>query len=396
MAQSSAKRMRSWQGPALFSFGFRPFFFFGAIWAGLAMCLWLAMLAGVVDFPTRFDRISWHAHEFLFGYLGAVIAGFLLTAVPNWSGRLPIVGWWLVGLFALWCAGRIAILYSQWLPLLVAPSLDLAFPVLLGLLILREIIAGKNWSSLIVVALLLAFTFANALFHYNAVSGDYAAYEVGLRFGLATAVMMIVVIGGRIVPSFTRNWLAQQESSAHPAAPMLWFDKIVLLASLPILALWTIRPNEITTGVCLLVFGGLHLLRLARWQGHHTLAEPLVFVLHASYAFVPLGAIALGLEQVLVNHAAAEALHLWMVGAIGTTTLAVMTRATLGHTGQKLSAGRATVAIYLFIFGAAFTRFLASAYPELSYVSGTFWLLAFSGFAFVYGPFLVNPKPNHA
>ena len=145
MAQTSAEQMRAWQGPALFSYGFRPFFLFGAIWVVLAMLVWLAALTGATDLPTRFDQVSWHAHEFLFGYLSAVLASFLLTAVPNWTGRLPMIGWRLAALFSLWVAGRIAVFFSAYLPVAVAPFADLAFPLVLGGLILREIVAGKNW-----------------------------------------------------------------------------------------------------------------------------------------------------------------------------------------------------------------------------------------------------------
>ncbi|APG49177.1 NnrS family protein [Phaeobacter porticola] len=183
MPQSSAEQMRSWKGPAIFSFGFRPFFLFGAIWVIVAMGLWMAVLMGGIDLPSRFDRGSWHAHEFLFGYLGAVLAGFLLTAVPNWTGRLPIVGWRLVGLFAVWCVGRATILFSQQFPPLLAPAIDLAFPIMLGCLILREIVAGKNWRTLIVLALLAVFTLANVLFHYEALVGDYVAQGYGLQVG---------------------------------------------------------------------------------------------------------------------------------------------------------------------------------------------------------------------
>ncbi len=395
MVQSSAEQMRRWNGPAIFSFGFRPFFLFGTLWVVVAMGLWLAVLMGGVNLPTRFDSGSWHAHEFLFGYLGAVLAGFLLTAVPNWTGRLPMVGWRLAGLFALWIAGRIAILLSGALPPIVAPAIDLAFPIVLSGLILREIIAGKNWRNLIVLALLSVFTLANALFHYEAFVGHYAAQGYGLRLGLAIALMMIAVIGGRIIPSFTRNWLVREQHAVRPVPPMQRFDKLTLLLSLPILAIWTLAPFLATTGLCLLVFGILHVMRLTRWQGHHTLTEPLVFVLHASYAFIPLGAFALGLDQFMGNPVTAGAQHLWMAGAIGAMTLAVMTRATLGHTGRELTAGKATVAIFLCVFAAALMRFLTPLHPGLSTLSGVFWLLAFGGFVLVYGPMLLWPKAEH-
>ncbi len=392
MAQSSAEQIRGWTGPALLSFGFRPFFLFGAIWVVLAMLAWLAILAGIGDLHSRFDGVSWHAHEFLFGYLGAVLAGFLLTAVPNWTGRLPIVGWRLAALFALWVAGRIAISVSQDLPAVVAPVLDLAFPVVLGGLILREIVAGKNWRNLIVLGLLAVFALANGLFHLEALRGDYAAQGFGLRLGVGTAVMMIAVIGGRIIPSFTRNWLVRAGDPARPVPPMQRFDKAVLLSSLPILLMWVVSPMNAPTGIALLVFGALHLLRQGRWAAHRTLSEPLVWVLHASYAFIPLGGFALGADLLLGMPGTAGAQHLWMSGAIGAMTLAVMTRATRGHTGQALHADAATLVIYLCVFGAAITRFLASVWPQLSYVSGLLWLAAFAGFALAYGPLLLCPK----
>lgn len=394
MAQTSAEQIRAWQGPALFSFGFRPFFLFGALWVVAAMVLWLASLTGLTTLPTRFDPVSWHAHEFLFGYLGAVVAGFLLTAVPNWTGRLPLVGWPLAALFALWVAGRTAVLFSAHMPLMVAIIVDLAFPVVLGAMILREIIAGKNWRNLIVLALLSVFTLANALFHIEAMRGGYAAQGAGLRLGVATAVMMIAVIGGRIIPSFTRNWLARTQIAARPSPPMQLFDKLVLLASLPILVAWVMYPGGTLTSIALLVFGVAHFARLTRWQGHRTLSDPLVSVLHAAYAFVPLGGLALGLGQLLGNPGAAGAQHLWMLGAIGAMTLAVMTRATLGHTGQTLAANRATVLIYVCLFASAFARLCAPLWLEASYLAGVLWIAGFAGFVWAYGPSLMFAKPG--
>lgn len=390
MAQTSSQQMRAWRGPALFSFGFRPFFLFGAGWVVVAMVLWLTSMAGLIELPTRFDPVSWHAHEFLFGYLGAILAGFLLTAVPNWTGRLPLVGWPLAALFALWVAGRVAVLFSAMAPPWVAVVVDLAFPVVLGAMILQEIIAGKNWRNLMVLALLSVFTLANALFHLEAMQGGYAAQGVGLRLGVATAVMMISVIGGRIIPSFTRNWLARTDSTARPAAPMQRFDKLVLLASLPILGGWVLHPVGSLTSVALVVFGVAHVARLIRWQGHRTLRDPLVWVLHAAYAFIPLGAFALGLSQLLGNPGTAGAQHLWMAGAIGAMTLAVMTRATLGHTGQTLTANRATVMIYVCVFAAAFVRLAAPLWFEARYIiAGVLWIAAFAGFVLSYGPSLM-------
>ena len=395
MAQTTAERIRSWQGPAVLSFGFRPFFFGAAVWAALAMAVWVPMLSGAVSLPTAFDPVSWHAHEFLFGYLGAVIAGFLLTAVPNWTGRLPIVGWWLGALAVLWLAGRVVIAVSGGLPAGLVAAVDLVFPVTLAGVILREIVAGQNWRNLVVLGMLSVFVIGNALFHWEAATGGYAAQGYGLRLGLGAGVMMIAVIGGRVVPSFTRNWLVKRQGIVLPAPPMQGFDKAALVVLLAALILWVAWPVAMLTGIALALAGGLHVVRLARWAGHRTLAEPLVTVLHAGYAFVPLGALALAAEIAIPGSVGmAGAQHLWMAGAIGLMTLAVMTRATLGHSGQALTAGPGTVMIYVALIVAVLARVAAGMWPGhahgLHMVSGLGWIVAFGGFALVYGALLLR------
>jgi uncharacterized protein involved in response to NO len=362
------------------------------------MALWVPMLSGQVSLPTAFDPVSWHAHEFLFGYLGAVIAGFLLTAVPNWTGRLPIVGWRLGLLALLWLAGRVAVAVSGLLPTGVAATVDLAFPVVLAAAIGREIVAGKNWRNLIVLAMLAVFALGNGLFHWEATRGAYAAQGYGLRLGLAAGVMMIAVIGGRIVPSFTRNWLVRRGPGRLPAAPMQRFDKLALLVLLAALLMWVALPLWAGTGALLAVAGVLHLIRLARWAGYRTAAEPLVMVLHAGYAFLPLGALALAVAILLPGvFGMAAAQHLWMGGAVGLMTLAVMTRATLGHTGQDLHAGPGTVAIYLALVLAVLARVAVGVWTEeaslFHSLAGLAWIGAFGGFAAVYGRYLLRLPP---
>lgn len=395
---TTAQQMRHWSGPAIFSFGFRPFFFGASIWAAVAMALWMAMLLGALALPTAFDPVSWHAHEFLFGYLGAVIAGFMLTAVPNWTGRLPVVGWPLAGLFSLWLLGRAAMTFSGAVPPTLVAAFDLLFPVALTVTMAREIIAGRNWRNLMVVGLVAVFTFANGVFHWEAAQGLYAADGYGLRLGLGAVIMMVSLIGGRIVPSFTRNWLAKRQTAVLPVPPMQTYDKACLLALLTAIIAWLFWPQAAVSGVLLLVAGALHLVRLARWAGYQTLAEPLVWVLHFGYVFVPLGAIALGLAMLFPNvGGTAAAQHLWMAGAIGLMTLAVMTRATLGHSGQTLTAGLGTTALYGLVIIAVLSRVLAGIWPQgisaLHMLSGASWIAAFCGFALLYGRLLVRASP---
>ncbi|MCK0150455.1 NnrS family protein [Marivita sp. S6314] len=396
---TTAEQMRSWDGPTLLTYGFRPFFLGGGLWAVCAMLIWIAELSGGMSLPTAFDPVSWHAHAFLFGYLTAVIAGFLLTAVPNWTGRLPVVGWPLGGLVALWIIGRLAVSFSANLPAVFVAVADLAMPVALAGVIAREIIVGQNWRNLIVLAMLAVFTVANALFHWDAARGVYAAQGVGMRLGLGAAVMMIAVIGGRIVPSFTRNWLAKQGAGRLPTSPMQRFDKAALLVLLAALLCWVIAPGSVVTGGALLLAGGMHLVRLTRWAGDRTLSEPLVAVLHLAYAFVPLGAVALGVETLAPGvFGMAGAQHLWMAGAVGLMTLAVMTRATLGHTGQTLHATPGTTALYAAIVIAVLARLAAGLWPSqaswLHMLAGAGWLAAFGGFALLYGPLLLLKPPQ--
>lgn len=394
---TTGEQMRAWRGLAVLTYGFRPFFFAASLWAALAMAGWIVMLSGHTLLPTAFDPVSWHAHEFLFGYLGAVIAGFLLTAVPNWTGRLPIVGWPLAALFLLWIAGRAAIAVSMRLPPLAVAAADLALPIALAAALAREIVAGRNWRNLPVLLLLGLFAFGNAVFHCEAARGEFAARGLGLRIGLAAAVMMIALIGGRIVPSFTRNWLVANNPGRLPVPPMQALDKAALAVLLAALGAWLWAPDGRATAILLMGAGLLHLFRLGRWAGDRTLGEPLLWVLHLGYAFVPLGAIGLAAARLFPGVIVATAAqHLWMAGAIGMMTLAVMTRATRGHTGRPLAADAPTALLYLALLAAVAARVAAGFWPEQSIwlhrLSGSAWIAAFAGFALIYGPMLLKKR----
>lgn len=382
----------------ILSFGFRPFFFLGSVWAALAMMAWVGMLAGAVEVPTGFEPVDWHAHAFVIGYLGAIVSGFLLTAVPNWTGRAPLTGGRLGVLVLLWIAGRLAVSTSLYLPAWLVVLLDLSFLLMLVAIIAREIVVSDNWRNLIVVVMLLVLIVGGGLFHWQAAQGEIAARSEGFRLMLSAAVMMISLIGGRIIPSFTRNWLVQQGNPARPVPPMALFDKLTLGATLIALTLWILVPWSAWTGLALIGMGVMQAIRLSRWGGHHCLSEPLVWVLHAGYAFIPLGAVVLGVNlhwPDMFDPASGQ--HLWMAGAIGLMTLAVMTRATLGHTGQALTAGPGTMGLYLLLIAAVLARLAAGIVPDAAHVlhllSGSFWCLCFLGFAGIYGRLLLCPRP---
>ena len=391
---SSSIQLRAWKGPAVLGGGFRPMFLLAGAWASLAMIVWIAMLAGLFDLPTRFDPIAWHAHEFLWGYLGAVVAGFLLTAVPNWTGRLPIVGWPLAGLALLWLVGRFAIAVSAMLPPLVVALCDLSFQAVLLLALLREIVAGKNWRNLKVVGLVAAMLAMNALFHWHAAQGVNVADGIATRGGVAVAVTMIALIGGRVIPSFTRNWLAKA-AGRLPVPPGRADDAIIGMTSAALLC-WVVWPHAAVSGALALAAGLANLWRLSRWAGLHTLGEPLLWVLHLGFLFVPVGFLLVGGAVLWPGvFPVMGALHAWLAGAIGIMTLAMMTRVSLGHSGRELSADRSIAAIYLLAATAAISRILAGFLPGAAWMidlAGTAWILAFGLFVIRYASVLAKPR----
>jgi uncharacterized protein involved in response to NO len=390
---TTAEQIRSYRGPVLFSFGFRPFFLFAAAWAALAVALWLPMLAGHLALPTARTPIEWHVHELIYGYVPAVVAGFVLTAVPNWTGRLPVVGAPLAWLFACWLAGRAAIATSAWIGVAVAAAIDVAFLLALAAVIAREIAAAGNSRNLKVLAgvgLLLA---GNVLFHVEAMEGMGAGY--GMRLGIAATILLIMLIGGRIIPSFTRNWLARRGTGRLPA-PFDATDTVAMVVSGAALALWIALPAARVTAWFALAAMAMNLLRLARWAGERTAAEPLVLVLHVAYAFVSAGfglvALAILAPSLIAPSAA---VHGFTAGAIALMTLAVMTRASLGHTGRPLTASPPIQAIYAAALIAALAR-IAAAFDVLRepmlHLSAAAWVMAFGGFVVVYWPLLAQRR----
>jgi len=382
------------QSIALLRYGFRPFFLGAALWAVAAMALWIGFLSDDWSFARAYGAVGWHVHEFLFGYVSAVLTGFLLTAIPNWTGRLPLQGPPLLALFLLWLAGRIAMLAAGRIGVVAAMAIDGVYLPILALTILREIVAGGNWRNLKVTILVVAMALANIVFHAEVARFGAAGY--GLRLGCAAIIGLIILIGGRITPSFTHNWLMRRQSSRLPA-PLGRFDVASLAVAGAALLSWVAAPNWRGTGVLLLLAALAQAARLTRWAGERTWREPIVLILHVGYGFVPLGALVLGsaiLWPALIPPS--SALHAWTTGGIGTMTLAVMTRASLGHTGRDVAATPATIVIYGAIVIATLTRvaapFLPSLYEQMLVAAAVAWVVAFGGFVVAYGPMLVRAR----
>ncbi|MFA7637979.1 MAG: NnrS family protein [Parvibaculum sp.] len=382
---------------ALFSYGFRTFFLGGALWAFLAMLIWIGLLAGEA-FPLGLAPAAWHAHEFLFGYVGAIIAGFLLTAVPNWTGRTPLQGVPLLSLFILWLVGRIAFLLAGQIGYLAAAIADSIFLVALAAFVFREVMTAENKGNIRIAVILSVLALANILFHVEIITQGQPVFT--LRGTISLIVILISVIGGRVVPNFTRNWLMRRGDTRVPT-PTGRFDQVVLASSVMALAFWTFLPELPVTALFLFAVGIMHAVRLGRWSGWRTGAEPIVLILHIGYAFVPLGFVLVALSFVWpFDIPLSAALHAWTSGAMGVMTLAIMTRATRGHCGHPLTAPPATQFIYLMVVAAALLRLSEIIIPDaalmLRVASGGTWLVAFAGFIVAYGPMLLRPRAGSA
>ena len=392
-------RYRAHAGQALLSAGFRPFFLLSATWAALAVPLWLAFLAGAGTVPTLLPPPIWHAHEMVFGYAAATVAGFLLTAIPNWTGRMPLQGGPLAALVGLWIAGRVAEFVSARIGAPAAAVLDLSFPVAFLVAVAREIVAGRNWRNLPMVAALTLLLAGNSLVHLEAL-GWAETGELGNRLGIATLLMLITLVGGRIVPSFTRNWLTKNLPGAATPASFGWIDRAALLTTALALADWVAVPAAPWTPWVELIAALALGMRLVRWRGAGAWREPLLWVLHLGYGWLALGFLLLAVNGIMPLVPATAALHALTVGAIGTMTLGVMTRASLGHTGRPLVAGSGTTTIYALVTVAALLRLLAplagADYLLLLSLAGAAWSGAFGLFVFLYGRPLATPRVSGA
>jgi uncharacterized protein involved in response to NO len=387
-------RLRDYRGPAIFSYGFRPFFVAGGAYAGFAIAIWLPLYFGDLRIPTSFSPIDWHVHEMLYGYLPAIMTGFLLTAIPNWTGQLPLQGRPLVILVAIWTAGRLAMMFSQFIGPVPAACIDVLFLVSVAAVTAREVIAGRNWRNLASVGVVMTFVAGNVVFHIEAGAGGPA--ELGKHIGIAAALSLISLVGGRVIPSFTRNWLAR-ENPGRLSAPYGRFDVAAMAISIAALISWIVAPVMPATAGLMMIAGGAHAIRLARWAGDRTLRDRLVLMLHVAYAFVPLGFFLMaGAILFPADVSASAATHAWTVGAIGILTLAMMTRVSLGHTGRALVVSPKTEVIYAAITLAALVRvgaaFAAGAAPMMLEIAGGAWIVAFVLFSAVYGPLLARPR----
>jgi uncharacterized protein involved in response to NO len=380
------------QGSAIFSYGFRPFFLGASLFAGLAVPVWILSLAGEGDMTWQYPARDWHVHEMVFGFLPAVMTGFLLTAIPNWTDRPPVRGLRLMLLFALWLTGRLAIA-TPWVNPLVSALVDSAFLVVVAGIVWREIAAGQAWERLPMGFLISLYALANILFHVHFLRGE--ATDLPERIALALVMVLLALIGGRITPSFTHDFLADQGMTEQPA-PFSRIDGLsIILVGVAAVA-WIIHPQAMATGWMLVAAGIANLIRLLRWYGWVTWREPLVLILHVGYGWLMMSLLIMGAAILGFGVPVVDAVHALTTGAVGVMTLAVMTRASLGHTGRPKHAGIMTVLIYTLVNLGAILRLVGPAtefskIPMLS-VAAVCWSGAYMVFVVVYGPMLLHPS----
>ncbi|WP_206740790.1 NnrS family protein [Euryhalocaulis caribicus] len=385
---------REYAGPALFSYGFRPFFLFGAAWSAIIVPIWALFFATGRGDVGGLSALYWHTHEMLFGFLSAIVAGFMLTAIPNWTSRLPVLGIRLMLLSGLWGAGRGAMLVYESMGI-AAALVDAAFLIALALFAWKEVLIGRNWKNAPICFLASVLALANIAFHGALLAGDDPHFAQNAAIAVLT--IMISIIGGRIVPSFTRNWMAQSGLSPLPVVSTR-FDWIALIVLVAGLIAWLVRPDDIVTAGLLASAAILHFWRLAGWKGWRTLAEPLVTILHLGYFWLPTALVLMAAAILASKHVQpSAALHALTAGAMGTMTLAVMTRASLGHTGRARTADRWIVTIYILVLTAAIVRTFGPItvpenYDQVISYSAALWALAFAGFVARFGYVLSTPR----
>ena len=377
-----------------FSYAFRPFFLLNSIFAIVVILTWVMTLHGS-GIPGLTPM--WHSHEMLVGFAMAAVAGFSLTAVANWTGRPSVHGIPLVWLVFCWLAGRLAMLFSGWLPAGVVALLDMLFPLLLCVLLGREIFGGQSKRNYILVIILAFMAFLNGIYHLGISQVFPAGDRLAIFLLIHTMLVLVTIIAGRIVPAFTGNWLRMQGQTRLPVNSDIVNQAALFLTVLVGLAA-SFAPTHAVTGVLAFAAAGAHGFRLSRWRGFATTSNPLLFVLHAAYIWLPIGYVLLGCAVFGWLFTPTAALHALTMGAIGNIVLAVTTRVSLGHTGRPLQVARITIAAYWLLMIAVLIRVLGPLsgqnYLLMIDLSAAGWILAFAIFVWVYWPILTRQKPD--
>jgi uncharacterized protein involved in response to NO len=372
--------------------GFRPFFLLAGLYGSAFLLFWLCVLAGLLPAPRGLVPSWWHAHEMVFGFVCAAVAGFLLTSVPVWTGTPAVSGRPLGGLVALWVLGRIAMALSAVLPAPWVAIADLAFLPALAVAIGRPLVATRQRRNLGFPAVLGVLALANLAFHLE--STGRGAF-LGIRVAVYFVTVLVVIVGGRIVPAFTRNALLRAGIDAPPRS-IGWADRLAVPAVLLVAVTDLARPVSLWSGGAALLAAVVLISRMSGWQSSRTLRDPLVWVLHVGYAWIPFGFACMAVSDLTWTIPRTSGLHALTSGAFGTMILAVMSRVPLGHTGRPLAAPRPMQIAYCMVAAGALLRvaapIVAPAGLPLLLLAGVLWAGAFVLFTATYWPILTRPR----
>jgi uncharacterized protein involved in response to NO len=381
------------QGPVFFAAGFRPFFLSAGIQAAVMLPLWLLVWEGIAALALPYSPALWHGHEMVFGFAAAAVGGFLLTAVPSWTNTPYVSGRPLMVLWGLWLAGRLAFTLGGVLPAPLVALVDMAYLPLLAVLVAKPLIAAGKWRNIAFVPILALFTVANALVHVEA-AGGYPVGLMGVWLGIFIVLVMIAIVGGRIVPSFTLNWL-RMNGRPTEVKPVGWIEKGGAAGSVLLAAAMEIHFPGPVAGVALLAAAAVHGVRLAGWHGGKTLSNPILWVLHLGYLWLVVGLALLGLANLVPDFPASAAVHALTAGCVGSMVIGVMSRAALGHSGRPLELSSATVGAYVLISLGALLRVLSPLAPEAMTVAGGLaWSAGWLVFVVVYWPIVTRPRAD--
>ena len=376
---------------ALFRLGFRPFFLFGAIFSFIALSYFILWISGaVIAWHSAWSAVEWHRHEMLFGYAGAIIAGFLLTAVPNWTGHPTPKGKMLALLVLLWLAGRVMLFFSAHLPDMLVAAVDVSFFLACAAALLPALIKSRNRRNYSFVALLALLALANGMTHWESVDNTNIA-DMGIRLGLNIIILIMVVIGGRVIPFFTEKPLG----ISIRRNPMI--ERLTLSTTIAALILDVVEAQGTVLGIAFMLAAIANGWRLLQWRSMKTLGIPLLWVLHAGYAWLVIGFATRAAYYLGFSVPVTIATHAFTAGGIGVLTLGMMARVSLGHSGRKLAVGKAMVAAFICVnLAAIFRVFGVWAFPNITMhlleCAAALWLLAFGIFIVIYTPILIRTR----
>jgi uncharacterized protein involved in response to NO len=377
---------------------FRPLFLFAGLFAVFSMAAWSLVQAGKLTFSPYGGMTFWHAHEMLFGFVAAIIVGFLLTAVQSWTGLRATHGKPLIALFSLWLFSRLCMLFGlfsfQWITAII----DLSFLLLAAVFLARLVLKVKQYRNLVFVPLLLLLATANLFTHLSVITGEFHFYTQGMYSTVMIVTLMMTVIAGRVLPMFTANG-----TKTPKVENLAWLEKAVItLTVLVVLTYITNLQQLVAKGNMVLLFAScalVHSVRAIRWRPHVTFKTPLVWSLHLAYWFIPVSFLLFALHYAGLNITASNALHGLTAGAISSLILAMIARISLGHSGRPLTPHWLMKYAFGLIILAAIIR-VVSAYAQVYFnfnlhiVSGSLWALAFAIYVLVYANILTSPRPD--